>query len=114
MTRVLIFTLLCFISLPNYAATGSTGYIDIKQIRIGGGFTRVTGVTPFNDPSNCSNDGTNKNTDVLIFETTKSYKEIVSTLLAAQASNRPVQFWVGGCENDSGKLYPNATFIYLR
>ncbi len=102
------------LSFPCFAASGGSGFVEIKQLRIGGGFARISGVSQFTDPSDCSGSGTNKNTEMLVMEGTPSYKEIVSILLSAKLTNTPVQFWVSGCETDSGKQYPNAKFVYIR
>lgn len=110
-------TILCFVSIPIYAAdsvaTGMTGYFEIKRLRFGGGFVRVTASTQFEDPGDCITNSRGKSPVVLVMEDTKSYKEIVSTLLTAKAAGKSVQFWINGCKEDSGLEYPNGTFIYI-
>lgn len=98
----------------SYAATGSTGYVDIQTIRVGGGFLRVTGITDFIDPSNCNGSGANANRNIVVLEGTPSYKEILSFVLSAKMTNRAIQFWVDGCATDSGNLYPNAKYVYVQ
>jgi hypothetical protein len=95
-----------------YAGSGGTGYVDIGTIRVGGGFLRVTGVSSFNDPSSC--DGSPTNANILIFEDTPSYKEIISFVLSAKMANKKVNFYVNGCGIDSGKSYPKALYVYIR
>lgn len=111
--KVALLVLSVLAGMDTYAATGSSGFVKIKTLRAGAGFIRITGETKFTDPSNCSNDGTNQNQSVLVFEDTASYSEIVSFLLAARVSGEPVQFWLDGCRTDSGKDYPRGTFLYL-
>ena len=113
MKNVSVFLLGLLVSFPAIGASGSTGYFDITRIRVGGGFVRVSGAS-FKDPSDCAGAGTNTSSNLLIMETAASYKEMVSILLAAKMANKPVQFWVNGCDNDSGKLYPSARHIYLQ
>jgi len=109
--NVIVAITLMTISLPLFAASATTGYVEIKTIRAGGGFLRVIGKTPFNDPSNCGGSGTNLS--VIILESTKSYKEIVSIVLSARMSGKKVQFWVNGCTTDSGSQFPSGLFVYL-
>ncbi|KZY42913.1 MULTISPECIES: hypothetical protein [unclassified Oleiphilus] len=109
---MLILGLLSFGGIAG-AQTGASGLVDIKTLRIGGGFLRVTGSTDFQDPSDCNGSGQNSNRDVLIFEGIDSYNEIVSFALAAKMANQKVQFWLDGCGIDSGRNYPKASYIYL-
>lgn len=110
---VCVLWVITFIS-PSFAATGGSGFVEIKQLRFGGGFTRVSGMTNFIDPSDCNGLGTNTNSEMIIKEDTLSYKEIVSTLLMAKSTNTPVGFWVNGCEMDSGNQYPSGRYIYIQ
>jgi len=107
---VLMSTFYCGLSI---GASGSTGYVEIQTIRVGGGFLRVTGVSNFNDPSNCDGSGSDNNRSVLIMEGTTSYKEMLSFVLSAKLANKPVQFWLDGCSTDSGNSIPNAKFVYI-
>lgn len=103
-----------FINFPLYSATGGSGFAVIDQLRFGGGFARVTGMSDFTDPSDCNQSGLNSSREMIIIESTSSYKEIESTLLMAKASNTAVQFWVNGCHTDSGYEYPKGLYIYLK
>ncbi len=104
------------ITLPSisYGASGSTGAVEIKTIRAGGGFVRITGETEFKDPSNCNGAGSNRNATVILREGTDSYSEQVSFILSAKMAGKKIQFWVNGCENDSGKQYPKALYTYIQ
>ena len=113
MLKYSIALIMTVVSVSVYAAAGSTGYVEISDLRFGGGFTRVTGKTQFIDPGNCSGDGTNKNAVVLIHESTASYNEMVSAILSARAIGTPVLFWVSGCQTDSGVQYPGAHYVYF-
>ncbi|MCP4486465.1 MAG: hypothetical protein GY820_03965 [Gammaproteobacteria bacterium] len=112
MKSILFALIITLLGINCSYAGGSTGYFDIKTIRVGGGFLRVVGVSSFNDPSSCS--GSPTNTNVLIFEDTASYKEMVSFVLSAKMAGKKVNFWVSGCENDSGNSYPKAAFTYIQ
>jgi len=115
--KIIIFCLIglvaVILSFAIEGATGGSGYVKIKTLRVGSGFVRITGEWQFSDPSDCDGSGTNKNSVVLVLEETQSYNEMVSFLLAARMSDSPVQFWLNGCEIDSGKSYPKGTFLYL-
>lgn len=112
--KYIIYSLLIILAGVNvsHAASGPSGYVDIKTIRAGGGFLRVTGVSNFNDPSSCN--GSPTNDDVLIFEDTLSYREIVSFVLSAKMTGKKVSFWLNGCDDDSGNSYPTARYVYIQ
>ena len=111
--RHIIFVLLVVLLGTNigYAGSGSTGYIEIRTIRVGGGFLRVTSTSEFSDPSSCS--GSSSISHILISEDTPSYNEIVSFVLSAKMANRKVNFWVKGCGTDSGNSYPKGLYAYM-
>ena len=80
-------------------ASGSSGYIDIEQIHqrecsLDKDFEIVVKNSHLN-PDNCSNDKTlNLSCDI------KTYKTIVSMVIAAKMANNQMSFWLSGCDKE--------------
>lgn len=103
--------LLIFVCGAATAAGGMTGYREVAELKIGGGYVRVLATEPWDDPPSCT--GGSTSSMVVVPESVASYSEILSAILAAKITGTQIAFYVSGCTTENGNQYPQGSFIYL-
>ena len=96
-------------------AGGLAGMKVPSQIKIGEKVFRIAAPSGeyWNDPDNCSGNGTNKTFYLYLEDTTDNFKEIYSAILSSRVSKSPIDFYLSGCHLKNGKNLPKVKVAYF-